>query len=211
MIKYITEVDYYVKKLLFQQFLNNIFNFYANFAIIIIVQYNGGFIMIERFYPDMMVDSVEQIDLDMLKEKGIKGLILDIDNTLVPSFIKEADERTLKWIDLVKKKGFNACILSNARKKRVQQFNEKLGLKAIYRASKPGRRAFAKALDVLCLDASQTAVIGDQIFTDVYGGNRLGMYTILVKPIHKEEFFFVKLKRYPEKYILKRYYNDVKN
>ncbi|HHV96216.1 MAG TPA: YqeG family HAD IIIA-type phosphatase [Clostridiaceae bacterium] len=166
--------------------------------------------MIERFYPNMIVDSIEQIDLEMLKKKGIKGLILDIDNTLVPSFIKEADERTLKWIDKIKRNGFKACILSNARKKRVEQFNEKLGLKAIYRASKPGRRAFTKALDVLGIDASQAAVVGDQIFTDVYGGNRLGMYTILVKPIHKQEFFFVKLKRYLEKYVLRRYYSDSK-
>jgi len=146
-----------------------------------------------------------------LKDKGIKGLILDIDNTLVPSFIKEADDKTLKWINMVREQGLKACIVSNARKKRVELFNEKLGLEAIYRASKPGRRSFTKALDVLGLDVSQTAVVGDQIFTDVYGGNRLGMYTILVKPIHKEEFFFVKLKRFPEKYILKRYYSDVRN
>ena len=167
--------------------------------------------MIERFYPDMIVDSVQHINLDMLKDKGIRGLILDIDNTLVPSFIKEADDRTLKWINVVKEHGFKTCIVSNARKKRVELFNGKLGLEAIYRASKPGRRSFKKALDVLDLDASKAAVVGDQIFTDVFGGNRLGMLTILVKPIHKEEFFFVKLKRFPEKYILKKYYSDMRN
>lgn len=167
--------------------------------------------MIQRFYPDMIVDNVQQINLDKLKDKGIKGLILDIDNTLVPSFVKEADEKTIQWVNNVRQQGFYVCIVSNARKKRVEIFNEKLGLKAIYRASKPSRRSFGKALDILNLEATQVAVVGDQIFTDVYGGKKMGMYTILVKPIHKEEFFFVKLKRFPEKYILKRYYSDKKS
>ena len=131
--------------------------------------------MIERFYPKLIVEKVQSINLDMLAKKGIKGLILDIDNTLVPSFIKEADEKTLKWIENVKNKGFKVCIVSNATKKRVELFNEKLGLQAIYRASKPGMRSFKKALSMLGLKASETVVIGDQIFTDVYGGNRLGM------------------------------------
>ena len=167
--------------------------------------------MIEKFYPRLVVEKVQSINLNMLIKKGIKGLILDIDNTLVPSFIKEADDKTLKWINQVKSRGIKVCIVSNATKKRVELFNEKLGLEAIYRASKPGERAFKKALSILGLTACQTAVIGDQIFTDVYGGNRLGMYTILVEPIHKEEFIFVKLKRFPEKYILKRYYSIKKN
>lgn len=162
--------------------------------------------MVEKFFPDEIVDKVQDINLDVLADKGIKGLILDIDNTLVPTFMKEADNDVIDWIGKVKNSGFKLCIVSNATRKRVDKFNEKLGLEAIYRATKPIGRSFRKALKVLNLKAHETAAVGDQIFTDVYGGNRLGMYTILVKPIHRKESLFVRLKRYPERYILGRYY-----
>ncbi|HOJ09123.1 MAG TPA: YqeG family HAD IIIA-type phosphatase [Clostridiales bacterium] len=165
--------------------------------------------MTEKFFPCLIVDKFQDINLDMLQKKRIKGLILDIDNTLVPSFVKEADNNVLEWIERLKNRGFKVCIVSNATKKRVDRFNEKLCLEAIYRASKPGRRSFKKALKVLGLKPAETAVVGDQIFTDVYGGNRLGMYTILVKPINRKETLFVMLKRYPERYILNRYYKTV--
>jgi hypothetical protein len=100
---------------------------------------------------------------------------------------------------------FKACIVSNASKKRVIRFNERLRLYAIHRASKPGTGAFLKASRLMELKPANIAVIGDQIFTDVYGGNRAGMFTILVKPIHKKENTFVMLKRFPEKIVLKKY------
>lgn len=159
----------------------------------------------EIFFPKTIIEKVQDIDLDKLKHKGIKGLILDIDNTLVPPFMKEADKNALNWIDKVKDNGFKLCIVSNATKRRVNRFNENIGLEAIYRASKPVGRAFRKALKLLNLKACEAAVVGDQIFTDIYGGNRLGIYTILVRSINKKESIFVKLKRYPEKYILRKY------
>jgi len=161
--------------------------------------------MLERFFPDEIVDKIQDIDFNKLRSKGIKALILDIDNTLVPPFIKEADDGVIDWVKNVKDKGFELCIVSNATKKRVDRFNEKLGLKAIHRASKPMKSAFSKALDLLGFSADEVALVGEQIFTDVYGGNRMGMYTILVKPIDRREALFVRLKRYPEKYIMKKY------
>lgn len=161
--------------------------------------------LLKWFFPEMVVEKVQDIDLNELAEKGIKGLIFDIDNTLVPSHVKHADENIIKWIKTVQDYGFKACIVSNASKTRVVTFNEKLKLFAIHRASKPGTRAFLKAASYMGLNPHQIAVIGDQIFTDVFGANRAGMYSILTTPIHPQEFFMVKFKRIFERYILDLY------
>jgi len=162
--------------------------------------------MFEMFFPKLFVDKIQEIDFDILKKKGIKGLILDIDNTLVPQHMAEADEDAVRWIEKVKGTGFKVCIVSNATKKRVIKFNEKLKLFAIHRALKPGTKAFKKAARLMDLPAENIAVVGDQIFTDIYGGNLAKMYTVLVKPIHvSSESIFVQLKRFPEKIVLKHY------
>lgn len=161
--------------------------------------------MLESFFPDLIVDKIQDINLQDLKNRNIKGLLLDIDNTLVPMHIKEADENAIKWIERVKANGFNVCIVSNASKKRVIKFNEKLKLYAIHRASKPGISAFRKAMRLIDVKPEETAVVGDQIFTDIFGGNRIDLMTILVSPINKKESFFIKLKRFPEKFILSKY------
>lgn len=161
--------------------------------------------MIEKLYPKHKVDKIQDIELSMLKNKGIKGLILDIDNTLVPEHVAEPDENAIKWIESVKESGFKVCIVSNASEKRVVKFNEKLKVHAIHKASKPSRKAFLKAIRLMDIEAEETAVIGDQIFTDIYGGNRLNMFTILVTPIDKKEVFYVRIKRIAEKYVLSKY------
>jgi HAD superfamily phosphatase (TIGR01668 family) len=153
--------------------------------------------------PRLYVDSIAEITADVLKKIGIKGLILDIDNTLVPNHVADADDNVLEWTDAMKAAGFKLCIVSNGARKRVARFNEKLGLFAVHRAMKPAKRAFLKAGMVMGLESRQIAVVGDQIFTDVYGGNRLGMFTILVKPIDRNEGKFVKLKRIFEKRIIR--------
>ncbi|NLC69399.1 MAG: YqeG family HAD IIIA-type phosphatase [Clostridiaceae bacterium] len=166
--------------------------------------------MVEKFFPDEIVDKVQDIDLGKLWNKGIKGLLLDIDNTLVPSYMKEADNSAIKWIKEAKNRGFKLCIVSNAAKRRVEKFNERIKLNAIYRALKPMSGSFRRAVALMGLKPGETATIGDQVFTDIYGGKRLGIYTILVKPLHKKESLFVRLKRYPERYILKKYYEAIK-
>jgi len=161
--------------------------------------------MFECFCPDLFVKNIQDIDLDVLLKRNIKGLILDIENTLVPTYMKEADKDVIKWIKFVKKSGFKICIVSNASKSRVKKFNEKLKLFAVYRATKPITRGFEKAKRLMKLSNKEIAVIGDQVFTDILGGNIKGMYTVLVKPIHEAESIFVKMRRWPEKYILKKY------
>ncbi len=166
--------------------------------------------MIEVFYPNIDFDTVQDIDLKLLADKKIKGLILDIDNTLVSTATSLPDEKTKKWIKSVKDTGFSVCIVSNGSKIRVDKFIKDLDIKALYRASKPSKKAFIKAAELMGTKISETAVIGDQIFTDVYGGKKVNMFTILVKPLVKKEFFFVRFKRLLEKPILKRYFKQKK-
>lgn len=159
--------------------------------------------MKNRFYPDYFARDFMSVDLEALKNRGVKGIIADIDNTLVPPSQKEPDKNIKKWIERVKKYGFKISIVSNGTKKRVELFNRELGLYAVYRASKPGYRSFLKAVESMGTKPEQTCVIGDQVFTDVYGGKRLSMVTVLVKPIVKREFIFVRFKRIFEKLVIK--------
>ena len=154
---------------------------------------------------------MQDIDLTLLKQKNIKGLILDIDNTLVPTHVKEADDNIIQWLERVKELDFKVCIVSNASQTRVIKFNEKLKIFAIHRAFKPGSKAFYKAARLMDLDNGEIAVVGDQVFTDIYGGNKAGMFTVLTKPIHPDEFIFVKFKRIFEKFVLSLYNKKTEN
>lgn len=154
--------------------------------------------------PNIYLESVFMIDREMLKENGIKGIIIDIDNTLVPWGAKNINDKSGKLIEQLRKDGFRICILSNNTKKRVDEFNKDLNLPAVYNAGKPRKSAYKKALELLQTEISNTAVIGDQIFTDVLGGNRVGLFTILVNPISTKEFFGTRLVRILERFVLKR-------
>lgn len=164
--------------------------------------------MIEKYYPDLYYNSIRHIDLELLQKKGIKGLILDIDNTLVPMHRKDADKNAITWIKELKDQGFKVCILSNASKKRVIRFNKDIVVTAIHRAYKPSGKAFLKAAKTMELEPENIAVVGDQVFTDIIGGNKVNMLTVLVKPIDKKEILFVRFKRLIEKRIIDKYTDD---
>jgi uncharacterized protein len=157
--------------------------------------------MFDIFIPDKILDSIYHLNLEELKKMGIDSLLLDIDNTLVPNFTKDPDDRLILWIEGVKNSGFKLCIVSNAKEERVKRFTKKLDINYIFSASKPLKQGFLKALDSINAVPSKTALLGDQIFTDVLGGQKLGIYTILVKPIDKNELLSIRLKRIPEKLI----------
>ena len=161
--------------------------------------------MIEKFYPSIAVDSIKDITTELLDKNHIKGLILDIDNTLVPNHVADTDEAAVAWIEGKKAAGFKLCIVSNASKKRVVRFNSRLQLYAVHRALKPGTRSFEKAGRMMDFKNQNIAVVGDQIFTDIYGGNKVGMFTILVKPIDTREGRLIRIKRIFERLILRRY------
>lgn len=167
--------------------------------------------MLERFYPDMFVNSIYDINDSILNQNHIKGVILDIDNTLVKSSDKTASADVIQWINNLKNQGFKVSIVSNARKKRVETFNAELGLISVYKALKPRKTGFLKAIELMGIKPEQTAIIGDQIFTDIYGGKKINAFTILVKPIAFREFFLIKFKRLAEMYILWSYRNRVSN
>lgn len=154
--------------------------------------------------PDLFVKSIFSLDINWLKNRGIKGVLLDIDNTLITHKQKIPDEKVVELIKFFQKNGIQTAIVSNATKRRVDVFNEKLGLYARYRAFKPSNRGFLKAMSKLKLIPEETAVIGDQLFTDVRGGNRLGLTTILVEPLDVNEPITVRVKRVLEKLLVKQ-------
>jgi len=160
--------------------------------------------MYKKLIPDIIVENIYDINLDFLKEKRITSLVLDIDNTLVPQKSKFPDKMTIEWLEKVKKEGFKICLISNNTKRRVNEFKEKVGVPGIGWAIKPRKGAFKKALKILDAKPNETALIGDQIFTDILGGKRAGLYTILVKPLSKDELGWTKLMRKAEQHVLKR-------
>jgi len=168
--------------------------------------------MLKRFFPREFYNSVFEIDYGLLMKKGFCGLVFDIDNTLAAFDIAEPPDNVLELFENLKAMGFKLCLLSNNSEQRVVGFNRKLNLHAIHKAGKPKRRGIYRALELIGLKKEQVVLIGDQMFTDVWGGNRSGVYTILVNPLASRDEWTVKLKRKPEKIVksifLKKYNKD---
>lgn len=160
-------------------------------------------------YPDFYYDSVADISLKTLEENNIKGLILDVDNTLI-DYQKNLDEKIIKWVDELKKNDIKFCIVSNSNKReKVKAVAEKLDIPYFYFAKKPLKFGFRKAKLLLNLEFKNIAAVGDQILTDVIGANRCGMFSILVKPIHERDILITRVKRPIEKCIINKYLSKV--
>ena len=158
--------------------------------------------MFQCFYPDLWVDSTYQIDFEKLREKGVHALIFDIDNTLVPHGAP-ADDRAIALFRRLHRLGFSMMLLSNNKEPRVKMFCDAVeGASYIYKAGKPGRKGYEKAMELMDSNAETTVFIGDQLFTDVWGARRCGIYSILVRPIDKKEEIQIVFKRYLEKIVL---------
>ena len=166
--------------------------------------------MFRCFFPDEYLDSAYDIDYEKLYQEGYRGLLFDIDNTLVPHGAP-ADERAVKLFARLREIGFKSCFLSNNQIERVASFNEKIGEHYIENAHKPAVRNYERAMELLGTDRSNTVFIGDQLFTDVWGAKRAGIRNILVKPIHPKEEIQIVLKRYLEKIVLHFYKKSLKN
>ena len=164
--------------------------------------------MLEMLTPKTYLESVFELDIQHLKKLNIKGFIIDIDNTLVEWDKKYASEKVKTWLRNLELEGFKLCLVSNNTEDRVVKFNEELKLPAIHRAVKPRTQAFEKALELMGTTPETTAVIGDQIFTDVLGGNRMGLYTILVVPLEGQEFWWTTIVRKVERQVLKKVLKD---
>ena len=157
------------------------------------------------FYPQGYFSRISDINSEYIKQNNIKGFILDVDNTLI-DYYKNMNEETIHWVEEMKKNGIKMCILSNSNKhKKVKEVAQKLDMEYSYFAMKPLRNGFKKAQRMLGLESSEIAVVGDQIFTDVIGANRMKMHSILVDPIEEKDIFVPLIKRPIENYIKKRF------
>ena len=157
--------------------------------------------MLRTFYPDDYIASTYVIPFEELYKKGYRGLIFDIDNTLVPHGAP-ADERAIALFERLRNIGFDTCLISNNQEPRVQPFADKVGSKYVFDAHKPSTKNYKKAMELMKTEKENTLFVGDQLFTDVWGAKRTGIKSILVKPIHPKEEIQIVLKRYLEKIFL---------
>ncbi len=165
--------------------------------------------MFNKFYPGKYEESAYAIDYGRLYRDGIRGIIFDVDNTLVPHGYPATHEAE-ELFEKLHLAGFDTCIISNNKEYRVKPFADAVKSKYIYDAGKPSVRNYRKAMELMGTDVSSTCFIGDQIFTDIYGANRSGIPSILVRPIHPKEEIQIVLKRKLEKIILFSYGRKLK-
>ncbi len=157
--------------------------------------------LVQLLTPDQHVEALSQIDLEDLGRKDIEAIICDLDNTLVPWGSDDISASTVDWLEQVRDE-FKVAVVSNALSDRVKRLSERLGVPAIGGATKPRRRGYRRVLKTLSASPQRTAVVGDQLFTDVLGGNRMGMCTILVEPLSERDFPLTKILRFVERKIL---------
>ena len=163
--------------------------------------------MLERFYPDEYYESAYIIDFEQYYKDGYRGIIFDIDNTLVPHGAP-ADERSVALFKRLKDIGYDTVLLSNNKEARVAMFNEPIGTKTIWKAQKPLPHNYKKAMEIMHTDTSNTLFVGDQLFTDVLGAKNAGIRAILVKPMNPKEEIQIVLKRKLEAIVLRSYLKE---
>ncbi|WP_462405590.1 YqeG family HAD IIIA-type phosphatase [Gracilibacillus sp. Marseille-QA3620] len=158
--------------------------------------------MLKSFLPAQHVKSIYEINPQDLKNKGIKGIITDLDNTLVEWDRPLATPELITWFEEMKRNDIKVTIVSNNKEVRVKAFADPLNIPFIFRARKPMTKAFKHAVELMGIQKEQAVVIGDQLLTDVFGGNRSGFHTILVVPVAQTDGWATKLNRRIERRIL---------
>ena len=161
--------------------------------------------MFEHFLPTKIFENIDAITPAFLQEQGIKGLILDIDNTLVTYDDPKPTESVKVWLSSLREAGISFGFVSNNREERVALFCEELDCYFHADAHKPSRRFLREAMQAMKTDEKTTASIGDQIFTDVWAAGRAGMRSYLVPPIKDKTTLFFRTKRLLEKPFLRLY------
>lgn len=157
------------------------------------------------FVPEYYFKTFEEATAEFLVSIGIKGIVLDVDNTLEPYENPLPGEHVVAWLESLKAVGISASIVSNNGGERINLFNERLGLPAYYKAKKPFKKNVLNAMADMGTDESNTILMGDQVFTDVWAAHNTGIRAILVPPIKDKRDVFTRFKRLLEKPILKRY------
>lgn len=154
--------------------------------------------LLRKFYPRKIVRSTYSINFKKYYKNGYRGVLFDIDNTLVPHG-EAADDKAIEFFKNLKDIGFKFCLISNNKMERVKSFADAVGAPFICDAHKPSIEGYNEAMKVIGTDMNETLFVGDQVFTDVFGANRASLYTILVRPINSKEEIQIVLKRYLEK------------
>ena len=157
--------------------------------------------LLKNLIPNLHLHSIFDIDFQQLKARGIHGVITNLDNTLVEHNAPNATEHLISWIQTLREHDLRVVIVSNNRQIRVSDFARPLGIPFVYEARKPFGDPFDRALRLLHTRRRETVVVGDQLLTDIYGGNRNGFYTIWVDPIAKREGLPTKINRFFERII----------
>ena len=165
---------------------------------IIVSEYSGKRPFFGAFYPKEYRDSTYGIDFEELYRRGYRGILFDIDNTLVPHDAP-ATQESVELFRRLHAIGFHTCLISNNKEPRVTPFAEAMETPYVYKADKPSRKGYQEGMRRMGTDLADTLFIGDQLFTDVWGANRTGLYSILVKPMNPKEEIQIVLKRYREK------------
>ncbi|GHU37218.1 hypothetical protein FACS1894105_08920 [Clostridia bacterium] len=160
-----------------------------------------GYVMFKRYLPHYLYDSVSEVDYASLRESGIKALIFDIDNTLVSYKTLSAPPGVTRFLRKLRSDGFSVGFVSNNKHERVDVFTKGLGgeFYSHAKARKPSAKAIRKVIHAMGVTPSETALIGDQFFTDVIAARRAGLTAILVNPIESSETLFFKFKRMAER------------
>ncbi len=165
--------------------------------------------MLKTFYPDDYLESVREVNFAAFKEKGYKAVLFDIDNTLVCHGAPATPE-IIRFFEELQALGYQAMVMSNNKEPRVKSFAEAVGgIGYVYKANKPAKGAYLYCMQEMGSDNTNTLFVGDQLFTDVWGAKRCGIYSILVKPIDKKEEIQIILKRYLERIVLYFYKRSV--
>ena len=157
------------------------------------------------FIPEYRFETFDMASAEFLSEHGLKGIILDIDNTLEPYEHPHPGEHVKRWLASLAERGIKAAIVSNNGKERVELFNRELGLPAYYKAKKPFKKNILNAMSDIGTKPCETALMGDQVFTDVWAAHNAKITAILVPPINDKRDIFTKFKRLLEKPVIKKY------
>ena len=166
--------------------------------------------MLHLFTPHYRIESVLELTPERLRGWGLRALLLDVDCTLKRYRCEEASPEVARWIEQLRTEGIGLCLVSNGMGRRIRQFAEKLDLPCVARAMKPLPWGVWSAMRKISSSPTETAMVGDQLFADVMAGRLAGVCTILVDPIHpEEEPWFTRLKRRPERFLLKRRVPDI--
>jgi len=155
-----------------------------------------------KYIPNMYSKNIYKINYKFLKKKKIKCLLFDLDNTIVPGHVKNAEQKTKDLFDKLKKEGFRVFIFSNSPAPRLKPFKDFLNVEVNSLSLKPFSFSFYKIIKLTGLKKEEIAIIGDQLLTDIIGGNKVGIFTILIDPITIKDQFFTKFNRKKENKIL---------